>query len=235
MTSLQPKVLVVDDEPDIRDLVRFNLQRAGIQVEEASDGLAALERIRTEAPDLIVLDVMLPGKDGCDVFRLLRRDSRTQDIPVLMLTAKAQLEDKIRGLELGVEDYMTKPFSPKELVLRVQGLLKRSRRPPSASLLEIGPFKLDKNHLHFFLAGERIELTPTEFKFLLLLMERQGQPQERNDLLREVWSYSDLSYSRTLDTHVRRLREKLGNYGDWVRTVRGVGYCFAAPGAGRHG
>ena len=229
MNDFKPKVLVVDDEDDIRDLVCLNLDRAGLSTLEAPDGIKAVTVATETIPDAIVLDLMMPGRDGFEVFRELRGDSRTKNIPVLMLTAKAQLGDKIRGLEIGADDYLTKPFSPKELVLRVQSLLKRSRSVPGENVIEVGPFRLDKNSLHFFLDGEKIEITPTEFKLLLFLAERQGQPQDRADLLREVWGYNDLTHSRTLDTHVRRVREKLGTHGAWIATARGIGYCFLEP------
>ena len=169
---------------------------------------------------------MLPGRDGFSVFKELRLDSRTKDIPVLMLTAKAQLEDVIAGLELGADDYLTKPFSPKELILRVKALLKRSALTSGNSVITVGKIQLDKNTLSCFIEGEKIDLTPTEFKLLLLLIEREGHPQERHDILREVWGYRDTAQSRTLDTHIKRLREKIGNQSSSIETVRGIGYQF---------
>jgi two-component system phosphate regulon response regulator PhoB len=171
---------------------------------------------------------MLPGKDGYGVFKEIRRDSRSRDIPVIMLTARAQTEDRIQGLEAGADDYLTKPFSPKELMLRVQAVLKRSDGPPGQVEFTFGPFRFDKNALKFYLEGHPVELTSTEFKLLLFLTERAGKPQDRNDLLRTVWGYSDEVHSRTLDTHMKRLRQKLGEHAAMVETVRGIGYCVSS-------
>ena len=222
------QVLVVDDEEDILDLVSFNLEREGFKVIQAHDGIQAVDQALRHVPDLIVLDLMLPGKDGFRVYKELRADSRTSRVPVIMLTAKGELDDKITGLELGADDYMTKPFSPKELVLRVKALLKRSRQVRVDSALVKGPFHLERNSLKLFLDGEAIDLTATEFKLLRLLVEGDGEPQNRDDLLREVWGYDDNILTRTLDTHVKRLREKLGSFSDRIETVRGVGYRFAS-------
>jgi two-component system phosphate regulon response regulator PhoB len=218
------RILIVEDEQDIADLIGFNLQRAGYEVLKAHDGLTGTDVALRERPDLIVLDLMLPGRDGYGVFRELRRDSRTAAIPVIMLTARAQTEDRIQGLEAGADDYLTKPFSPKELMLRVQAILKRSEAPPGAVEFTYGPFRFDKNALKFYLDNEPSELTSTEFKLLLFLCERAGKPQDRNELLRTLWGYSDAAHSRTLDTHMKRLRQKLGSHGSWIETVRGVGY-----------
>lgn len=224
------RILIVEDEQDIADLIGFNLQRAGYEVMKSYDGVNGTETALRERPDLIVLDLMLPGRDGYGVFRELRRDPRTVTIPVIMLTARAQTEDRIQGLEAGADDYLTKPFSPKELLLRIQAILKRSDGPPGAVDFSFGPFRFDKNSLKFYLENEPAELTSTEFKLLLFLCERAGKPQDRNDLLRTIWGYSDAAHSRTLDTHMKRLRQKLGEHGSWVETVRGVGYRVAKPG-----
>ncbi len=227
-TSMQ-RVLIVEDEVDIADLIMFNLQRAGYEVFKAHDGIRGTEVAIRERPDLVVLDLMLPGRDGYSVFREIRRDARTSNIPVIMLTARAQTEDRIQGLEAGADDYLTKPFSPKELVLRVNAILKRTDAPPGAVEFNFGPFRFDKNAVKFYLENEPLDLTSTEFKLLLFLCERPGKPQDRNDLLRTVWGYSDEVHSRTLDTHMKRLRQKLGAYGTLIETVRGVGYCVSAP------
>ncbi len=219
------KILIVEDERDIADLVGFNLERAGYSVMKAHDGITGAEVAIRERPDLVILDLMLPGKDGYGVFKEIRRDSRSRDIPVIMLTARAQTEDRIQGLEAGADDYLTKPFSPKELMLRVQAVLKRSDGPPGLVEVTYGPFRFDKNALKFYLEGEPVELTSTEFKLLLFLTERAGKAQDRNDLLRTVWGYSDEVHSRTLDTHMKRLRQKLGEHAAMVETVRGIGYC----------
>jgi two-component system phosphate regulon response regulator PhoB len=224
------RILIVEDEQDIADLIGFNLQRAGFEVLKAYDGIIGTEMALRERPDLIVLDLMLPGRDGYSVFRELRRDTRTSVIPVIMLTARAQTEDRIQGLEAGADDYLTKPFSPKELMLRVQAILKRADGPPGAVDYTYGPFHFDKNSLKFYLDNEPSELTGTEFKLLLFLCERAGKAQDRNDLLRTIWGYSDAAHSRTLDTHMKRLRQKLGSYGSWIETVRGVGYRVVKAG-----
>jgi two-component system, OmpR family, phosphate regulon response regulator PhoB len=222
------KILIVEDERDIADLVGFNLERAGFQVLKAHDGITGADMAINQRPDLVILDLMLPGKDGYGVFKELRRDSRSRDIPVIMLTARAQTEDRIQGLEAGADDYLTKPFSPKELMLRVQAVLKRSDGPPGAVEVTYGPFRFDKNSLKFYLEGQPVELTSTEFKLLLFLTERAGRAQDRNDLLRTVWGYSDEVHSRTLDTHMKRLRQKLGEHAAMVETVRGIGYCVSS-------
>lgn len=218
------KILIVEDEQDIADLIGFNLQRAGYEVVKAYNGIDAVEFALKERPDLIVLDLMLPGRDGFSVFRELRRDPRCTNTPVIMLTARAQTEDRIQGLEAGADDYLTKPFSPKELLLRVQAILKRADNTPGAVDFSHGPFRFDKNALRFYIADEPTDLTSTEFKLMLFLCERAGRPQDRNALLRTIWGYSDATHSRTLDTHMKRLRQKLGEHGSWVETIRGVGY-----------
>ena len=221
------RILVIEDERDIADLIAFNLERAGYEVQKAHDGITGSDLAIHEAPDLVILDLMLPGKDGYAVFKDLKRDARSRNIPVIMLTARAQTEDRIQGLEAGADDYLTKPFSPKELLLRVAAVLKRVDASPGAVTVEYGPFKFDKNDLKFYLGGESTDLTSTEFKLLLFLTERAGKPQDRNDLLRSVWGYSDDVHSRTLDTHMKRLRQKLGDHSAMVETVRGIGYRVA--------
>jgi len=222
-------ILVIEDEEDIADLVAFNLRRAEYDVEMASDGLKGLAAAKSLLPDLIVLDLMMPGIDGIGLFRELKREAATRAIPVIMLTARGQTEDKIAGLELGADDYMTKPFSPKELLLRVKNLLKRAGQVTSGAELECGPFRFVKGSLHFYIDGELVELTATEFKMMLYLCERKNTPCERHDILVDVMGYSGEVQSRTLDTHMKRLRRKLGNRADFLETVRGVGYQVAIP------
>lgn len=219
------QILIVEDEPDIAELIAFNLERGGFAVIKAHDGITGTNLALQTRPDLIILDLMLPGRDGYGVFKELRRDARTAETPVLMLTARSQTEDRIRGLEAGADDYLTKPFSPKELMLRVQAILKRSQSNSSAAEFSHGPFRFDKNSLKFYIDHEPVELTSTEFKLMLHLCERAGIPQDRNELLRKIWGYSDSAQTRTLDTHMKRLRQKLGQQGSWVETVRGVGYA----------
>ena len=221
-------VLVIEDEDDIADLVAFNLKRAGYHVELAADGIKGLSAAKALLPDLIVLDLMMPGINGISLFKQLKREPATRGIPVIMLTARGQTEDRIAGLELGADDYMTKPFSPKELTLRVTNLLKRSGQPISGSELECGPFRFVKNSLHFYVDGDLVDLTSTEFKLMLYLCERLDVPQSRHDILVDVLGYSDEVYSRTLDTHIKRLRRKLGEHADLLETVRGVGYKVSA-------
>ncbi len=222
-------ILVIEDEADIADLVAFNLERHDFRVLKAHDGKEGLDLAMRERPDLIVLDLMLPTLNGLGVLKGLRRDTRTQRIPVILLTARAQTEDRIQGLTAGADDYVTKPFSPKELVLRVQAVLKRSQVNNSGSEFSIGGFTFDKNSLKFYINNEAIDLTSTEFKLLLFLCERAGHPQHRNEVLRNVWGYSDEVMSRTLDTHMKRLRQKLGEHAEHVETLRGIGYRFVAP------
>jgi len=221
------QILIVEDEVDIAELIAFNLERSGYEVIKSHDGISGTNLALQHRPDLIILDIMLPGRDGYGVFKELRRDARTSDVPVLMLTARSQTEDRIKGLEAGADDYLTKPFSPKELLLRVHAILKRSQNTSSSSEFTHGPFRFDKNSLKFYTDNEPVELTTTEFKLMLHLCERAGTPQDRNELLRKIWGYSDSAQTRTLDTHMKRLRRKLGEQGSWVETIRGVGYAIA--------
>ena len=218
------KILIVEDEVDIATLVTFNLQRAGYAVDMVHDGREGLEKILKDQPDLVILDLMLPGMDGFSILKEMQRDIRANTIPVLMLTAKSQIDDRIRGLESGVDDYLTKPFSPKELILRVQAVLKRNKATPGSVIFSFGPFRFDKNNLSFYLNEEPLQLTSTEFKLLLYLCQRAGQPQDRNNLLKVIWGYNDDVHSRTLDTHMKRLRQKLGDEASFIETVRGIGY-----------
>ena len=222
-------ILVIEDEEDIADLIAYNLRRNDYQVEVAMDGLVGLSEAKRLLPALIVLDLMLPGMDGISIYKELSKDAATRKIPVIMLTARGQTEDKITGLDLGVDDYMTKPFSPKELMLRIKNLLKRTGSATSGSELKCGPFLFIKNSLLFYIDGEEIDLTSTEFKLMMYLCERKNVPQDRNNILLEVMGYSGDAHSRTLDTHMKRLRKKLGDRADTVETVRGVGYQVNVP------
>lgn len=223
-----PTILIVDDEEDIRDLISMSLLREkDYTVIEAADGLEALASAKAQAPDLIVLDLMLPGMDGLNVCKKLKEGAKTKSIPVIMLTAKGRLEERIDGLALGADDYLSKPFSPKELMLRIRNLLRRSNQHQGSDVISMGPFALDKNALKLVLEGEEIDLTATEFKLLLCIIESPGVTQERATLLKRVWGYSDLIQTRTLDTHIKRLREKLGAYGPMIETSRGIGYRFS--------
>jgi two-component system phosphate regulon response regulator PhoB len=219
-------ILVVEDEKDILELISLNLKRHDYTVWEAADGIAGVEQAKFHIPDLIILDLMLPGKDGYTVFKELRQDARTRSIPVLILTAKADVAHRILGLELGADEYMGKPFSPKELMLRVKALLRRTKRVSVDASLKIGDFLIERNSLKAFVSGRQVDLTATEFKLLRVFAESGGVILERDALLREVWGFSDNTMTRTLDTHVKRLREKLGPHSVCVRTLRGVGYQF---------
>ncbi len=223
------KILVVDDEPDAVDLVQFNLKNAGYEVVSAADGAEALKNARTFSPDLILLDVMLPEVDGLEVCKLLRRDPATSGIPIIMLTAKAAEIDRILGLELGADDYVTKPFSPRELVLRVKGLLRRrSSEEEKSEFMDFGDLTIDVAAHSVSVNGSPVELTATEFKLLAVLASRRGRVQSRDQLLKDVWDYDNMIDTRTVDTHMRRLREKLGKASRFLDTVRGVGYRFQA-------
>jgi DNA-binding response OmpR family regulator len=226
-----PVILVADDEDDVRELVGMNLRRAGFDTLEAADGLEALRTTRQRHPDAIVLDVMMPGRDGFRVCEEIRKDETLKRIPIIMLTAKGMAEDRIAGLEKGADDYVSKPFSPKELVLRVQAVLRRMASSGSGNTeLVVGPFQFDLAAIRLEVNGETVDLTLLEFKLLHLLASRHGEVVDRDTILREVWGYADNVRTRTLDTHVKRLREKLQAYADWVHTARGFGYVFRKPG-----
>lgn len=225
-TTKSDKILLIEDEQDVRDLLRYNLSKAGFSVTVASDGLAGLKSARSTPPDLVILDLMLPEMRGEDVCRELKSAPATAHIPVIMLTAKAQPEERIAGLELGADDYVTKPFSPRELILRVEGFLRRARAAGPGEKLVVGPFELDRGTFAIRLDRDKLDLTGIEFKLLAMMMEKRGQPLSREDLLRHVWGYRSVLDTRTVDTHMRRLRSKLGAHAERLQTVRGEGYVF---------
>ena len=228
MSAKKPRILVVDDEPDAVELVAFNLKGAGYDVSTAVDGEEALKKARDLLPDLIVLDLMIPAVDGLEVCKILRRDGRTATIPIVMLTAKAAEVDRVLGLELGADDYVTKPFSPRELVLRVKRLLRSTTAEhEKADRFVWKELEIDIPRHEAKVKGRPLELTSTEFKLLTTLALRRGRVQSREALLRDVWEYDSLIDTRTVDTHMRRLREKLGPAAKYLGTVRGVGYRFA--------
>jgi len=219
------KVLVADDESDVLNLVCNNLKSAGFSPLQAEDGPSALEQAKTHLPALIVLDLMLPGMSGLEVCKALKAEPATKNIPILMLTAKAEEVDRILGFELGADDYMTKPFSPRELVLRVQSVLRRATsQPEKAEVLKLGEIVVDRTRHAVSVRGKELDLTATEFKLLSTLIERRGRVQSRDVLLNDVWGYESVIDTRTVDTHVRRLREKLGKAADCIETIRGFGY-----------
>ncbi len=235
-SSPAQRVLVVEDEPDIAALIAYQLTREGFRVETTATGTEALGAVSREIPDLVVLDRMLPGLSGDEVLQVLKGESATKTIPVLVLTAKREQEDRIEGFELGADDYLTKPFSPRELVLRVKAILRRIQEPPvetGGRILRAGPLSVDVNAVQVLLDGEELNLTPIEFKLLRSLLERKGRTQSRQQLLERAWSVdtniSDRIQTRTVDMHVRRLRAKLGRAGDCIETIRGFGYRFRTP------
>jgi len=224
------KILVVEDHRDTRELLKYNLAAAGFDVAAADDGQSGLKLANGFRPDIILLDLMMPGMDGLEVCRQLKGDGELARIPVIMLTAKGEEIDKIVGLELGADDYVVKPFSPRELVLRIKAVLRRSGAPePDApKAWERLGLKIDFEAHQISIDGEEVPLTATEFKLLTVLISGTGKVQTRDNLLDTVWDTHFEGYSRTVDTHVRRLRQKLGPYADWIETVRGVGYRFKA-------
>lgn len=224
--GVRSKILIVDDEPEAVELVEFNLKQSGYSVVTAADGAEALSKARSNLPDLIVLDLMIPEISGLEVCKMLRRDSVTARIPIIMLTAKAAEIDRVVGLEIGADDYITKPFSPRELVLRVNKILNRGAAPESGDTLRFGELLIDVPRHLVVCRGRNVDLTATEFKLLTLLAQRRGRVQSREQLLRDVWEYNNLVDTRTVDTHMRRLREKLGAASKHLDTVRGVGYRF---------
>jgi two-component system phosphate regulon response regulator PhoB len=221
------KILVVDDEPEAVELVEFNLKGAGYEVSTAGDGAEALNKARRIQPNLVILDVMMPEIDGMEVCKLLRRDPATSTIPIIMLTAKASEVDRVLGLELGADDYVVKPFSPRELVLRVKKILERGKPAEAAKEKFVcGDLVIDIPRHAVLWKGKEIDLTATEFKLLSTLAQRRGRVQSRDALLRDVWGYESMIDTRTVDTHMRRLREKMGPAAKYLDTIRGVGYRF---------
>ncbi len=209
------------------DLLVYHFRQEGFSVSTAFDGTTGLEKAKKERPSLIILDLMLPEMDGKDVCRALKGDPLTRSIPILMLTAKADEIDRIIGFELGADDYVTKPFSPKELVLRIKAILRRQEIPMEGQkVIEIKDLLIDLDRHQVFLQKKPIHLTSTEFKLLVELVSNRGRVQTRERLLDKVWGYTYEGYARTVDTHIRRLREKLGKRGEWIETLRGVGYRF---------
>ena len=226
----ETRILVVDDEPDVLELVVFHLEKENFKVAVADTGDKALKLARAQVPSLLVLDLMLPGINGLEICRLLKQDPKTRGVPILMLTARAAEEDRVRGLELGAHDYVTKPFSPRELVLRVKNLLRLTEDDrDGVEVIETGPFKLDTVKHQAVIEGESVSITTTEFKLLCLLTGRAGEVQTRETLLRDVWGYAPTLDTRTVDTTIQRLRAKLGQAAEHLETVRGVGYRYMNP------
>jgi two-component system phosphate regulon response regulator PhoB len=222
------KILIVDDEPDAIELVAYNLKQAGFNVVTAKDGAEALEKVKSASPDLIVLDVMLPEMDGFALCRVFKGAPITAGIPIIMLTAKAAEIDRVLGLELGADDYLTKPFSPRELVLRIKKLLERVQGKTAGEQYRFAKLTVDVPRHIVTADKQKTDLTATEFKLLVYLIEARGAVRTREQMLKEVWNYEKYVDTRTVDTHMRRLRDKLGAAAQYIETTRGVGYRFVA-------
>jgi two-component system phosphate regulon response regulator PhoB len=221
------KVLIFEDEKDLAELLAFNLEKEGYAATCVHDGKLGLERAEAEPPDLILLDLMLPGLSGTEICRALRKNQRTANIPIIMITAKGDEIDRVVGFEVGADDYIVKPFSMREVALRIKAVMKRLEREaksPTIECFSIGDIVIDTQRHTVMSAGLEIDLTSTEFKLLHFLAEKSGRVQSREQLLQKVWGYNNSGDTRTVDTHVTRLRGKLGAPGDIIKTVRGFGY-----------
>lgn len=225
------KVLVVDDEPDVTELLGYKLEQEGYQAEILNDPLTIMGRARDFRPDLFVLDIMMPELNGLQICRMIRADEMLRNSPIIFLTAKGQTEDRIKGLETGADDYVSKPFDTKELLLRIRSIFKRLSKTSEAEggRIQVGPVVIDEELHELRVAGRKVGLSATEFRLLKRLMEKKGKVQSRENLLLKVWNYDSDIETRTVDTHVRRLREKLGNDVNIIETVRGVGYRVVDP------
>jgi len=222
-------VMVIEDEKEIRDLLRYNLERSGFRVAAFGDGEEGLAQLFASRPDAVVLDLMLPGRNGLEILREVRGEPATADVPVIVLTARGAEMDKLLGFEHGADDYLTKPFSPRELIARLRALLRRSQPAHAEHAIESGPLRVDPSAREASVAGRRLTLTPREFDLLAFLVRHPGRVVSRDELLRKVWGYDYLGETRTVDVHVRRLRQKLGPQHAFIETVTGSGYKFVAP------
>lgn len=220
--------MVIEDEKEIRDLVRYNLEKAGYRVAAAADGEEGLRQLFAARPDALVLDLMLPGMNGLEILREVRQEPVTHDLPVLVLTARSAEMDKLLGFEHGADDYLTKPFSPRELVARVKALVRRASPSGLSRALEAGDLRVDVEAREARLHDQRLDLTPREFDLLAFLVRHPGRVLSRDELLRKVWGYDYVGETRTVDVHVRRLRAKLGDAADRIETVLGSGYKFVS-------
>lgn len=228
---VQKRILVVDDEPDVTELIAYRLKREGYAVAVINNPLEIMGKAREFNPDLFVLDIMMPDLDGLKICRMLRADARLNSVPIIFLSARGEIEDRILGLESGADDYLAKPFDAKELILRIGLIFKRLQKDQSVDTerYEVADIILDEELHSVSVGGNPVDLTATEFKLLRLLMQRKGRVQTRENLLVNVWNYDTDTETRTIDTHIRRLREKLGPRADLVETVRGVGYRINEP------
>jgi two-component system phosphate regulon response regulator PhoB len=217
-------VLIIEDESDVVDLLALNLRKAGFMTSTAADGASGLEKARSEKPAFIILDLMLPKMPGLEVCKVLKSDPGMRQVPIMMLTAKAEEVDRIVGLEFGADDYVTKPFSPREVILRIRAIMRRRETKQSDERLTAGPIAIDPARHEVSVNGKPINLTSLEFKLLRTLVQRRGRVQERDRLLNDVWGYESVIDTRTVDTHVRRLRRKLGKAANVIESVRGFGY-----------
>ena len=225
INGITKTIHIVEDEPDIRETLAYNLSQEGFKVSEFSDAESCLDKIQKKKPDLLILDLMLPGMSGLDLCKQIRADKSLQNLAIIMLTAKGEEVDRIIGFELGADDYVTKPFSVRELILRVKVILKKQTdTTENHELIEFGPISLNLDAHEVLINDDEIILTALEFKLLKHLIQRRGRVQTRDQLLGDVWGYSSEITTRTVDTHIKRLREKLGTVGDYIQTVRGVGY-----------
>jgi two-component system phosphate regulon response regulator PhoB len=223
-----PRILVIEDEEDIRQVLDYNLRQAGHEVLVAAGGQEGLRLVRERSPDLVLLDLMLPDLPGTDVCRAIKDDSATRKTPVVMLTARGEEIDRVVGFEIGADDYVSKPFSVRELMLRIRAVLRRNETPePVGSIVEFGCLRMDREAHRVWVIDDEVELTALEFRLLLTLYERRNRVQSRSALLDSVWGIETKISTRTVDAHVKRLREKLGGARDYIETVRGVGYRFA--------
>lgn len=224
--------MVIEDEKEIRDLVRYNLEKAGFRVAAAGDGEEGLRQLFAARPDALVLDLMLPGMNGLEILREVRGEPATHDLPVIVLTARSAEMDKLLGFEHGADDYLTKPFSPRELVARVKALVRRARPTGLTRTIEMGALRIDIDAREAKLADVKLDLTPREFDLVAFLARHPGRVLSRDELLRKVWGYDYVGETRTVDVHVRRLRAKLGGSADCIETVLGAGYKFVTPASG---
>jgi two-component system, OmpR family, phosphate regulon response regulator PhoB len=224
---MSEKILIVEDEIDVADLLAHHLRNEGFSVEIVTNGRVALSTVKNQLPALVVLDLMLPEISGFDLCRMIKSNPGTDKVPIVILSARTEEIDRVLGFELGADDYVVKPFSPRELILRIRAILRRLSRDKEQILLRVGELVLDRSRHEVRAADRVIDCTATEFKLLAILMERQGRVQQRDRLLSDVWGYDSVIDTRTVDTHMRRLRDKLGSHGSYIETVRGFGYRLA--------